>query len=206
VNKNLNQSVIFFTVIIIVIVTSSCDILNNEDVGKEDNEAVISLNVGNKYIFQLEQYGQRQDTITYMTDSIISKNRYNGNIYYERSAIGWFRADEEKVYIKCDQNIKSEEYLYLDYSVDVNDTIQYNDNNKYIVEAITYDTLFNDYSEQKIITISNELFNTDVTSEIKYSTKFGVLQSLEINHNWNDTLYKELIEAKIDNQLYGEIK
>ena len=201
-SKIFNHLAIVFFVMIFI---SSCDLFYDENDNKANDEGIISLDVGNKYIFQFEEYNSNQDSSWYLIDSIISKTRNKGNTYYERSVGGWYRADNEKVYVKLYNDINSEEYLSLDYSVDISDTIEYS-NNKYIVEAIIFDTLFNDCSEQKIITISNEPFNEDAIKRTKYSTKYGLLQHIEINNNWNDTLYKTLIGAKIEDEFYGEIK
>jgi len=176
---------------------NNCDGFLNQNEDEISDNGIVSLNIGNSYIWSVDIQGVSGFLHDYYTDTIVTTVKINGKKYYKYKGGNCLREEDEKVYFYY---IDNTELLLYDFSVNVGDTTTYG-SYVFIVESIDYETVLDDTAVQKVITVSDEKFNNEVVNIRRYATKFGLVGLVE--YGKMDTVYSYIVCANIKGKQYG---
>ena len=155
---------------------------------------IISLSIGNKYLYHVYSLADIVFSDLYSHQEIIADTIIFGRRYFNFNNEEFLRIEGNKVLVFS----KNGDIVKYDFEVEIGDTVDFQGDNL-IVSEVSEEPILGDI--QKVFRLTNVDFKPDTVISVSYSTKFGLI-SINRTHS-NSSSGKRLVGAIISSQKYG---
>lgn len=155
---------------------------------------IISLSIGNKYLYHVYSLSGQIFADLYSHKEIIADTIILGRRYFNFNNEELLRLEGKKVLVFSDNG----DIVKYDFEVETGDTVDFQGDNL-IVSEVSQEPILGE--TQKVFRLTNVDFIPDTVISVSYSTKFGLIS---INRRYsNHSSGKRLVGAIISSQKYG---